>query len=198
MRVIIQATAFAAALSMTASTLAWSQVQAPSASPPPVVAPVVAPVTVAPGSTLLIPEGTQVSIRFDDDLSSKTATQGDRFSISLQDSIVLSDGFTIPAGYRGVGEVTNAQRSGMMGKGGELNVRFEYITIGNTRVRLRGSQGREGQGAMGATIALTVLFGPLGLLMKGKNIEIKRGQVITAYTDQPVSVPLPLAAPPAG
>ena len=147
---------------------------------------------------LRIPEGTELVIRFEDALSSKTSVQGDRFSISLADDVTLSDGFVIPAGYRGVGEVTNAAKSGMLGRGGELNVRFDYIKIGETKLRLRGSQGREGQGALGATIVLTVLFGPLGLLMKGKNIEVPRGQTVTAFVDADVLVPLPLMATPAG
>ena len=57
-------------------------------------------------------------------------------------------------------------------------------------------QGGEGKGAMGATIALTVLFGPLGLLKRGHDIEIKPGQTLTAYVDQDAEIELPLPPPP--
>ncbi|HEX8233289.1 MAG TPA: hypothetical protein VF559_08095 [Caulobacteraceae bacterium] len=145
--------------------------------------------------TVSIPEGTEIPIRFDDKISSGTNTAGDRFSISTADEIVLANGVKIPEGYRGVGEVVEAEKRGFMGKAGKLNVRFNYIKIGDTRVRLRGNKGGEGKGAVGATVALTVLFGPLGLLKKGKEIEINPGQTMTAYADDDVTVRL--APPPA-
>ena len=45
-----------------------------------------------------IVEGTEFPIRFEDSLSSKTNTEGDRFTISLADDVKLSDGTVIPAG----------------------------------------------------------------------------------------------------
>jgi hypothetical protein len=156
----------------------------------------VAAPTFASAATVKIPEGAEVLIRFDDKLSSASNTEGDQFSISLDDDITLSDGTVIKSGYRGKGEVTAAQKKGYMGKAGELNVRLNYIRVGETRVRLRASKSGEGKGAMGATIALTVLFGPLGLLKRGHDIEIKQGQTITAYVDQDAEIETPVAPPP--
>lgn len=147
-------------------------------------------------NSVRIPEGTELRIRFEDKLSSATASSGDRFSISLDDQVTLADGTIVPAGYRGVGEVTLAEKKGYMGKAGQLNVRLDYIRIGDQRVRLRASKGQEGKGAVGATIALTVLFGPLGLLKRGHDIEIQPGQSITAYVDSDADIRMPLAAPP--
>ena len=45
-------------------------------------------------------------------------------------------------------------------------------------------------------MALTVLFGPLGLLKRGKDIEVQKGQEMTAFVDQDVDLVLPLAAAP--
>lgn len=149
----------------------------------------------AVAKTLKLQEGTEVEIEFGDKLSSATASAGDRFSIILSDSIKVGD-VTIPSGYAGRGEVVSADKKGYMGKAGELNVRLEYIRIGDTRVRLRASKGGEGKGAMGATVALTVLFGPLGLLKRGHDIEIQRGQAMMAYLDQDAEITLPLAPPP--
>jgi hypothetical protein len=36
---------------------------------------------------------------------------------------------------------------------------------------LRGTKGREGESTTGATVALTVIFGPIGLIKHGKNVE---------------------------
>jgi len=151
---------------------------------------------VAPAATIELPEGAELRIRFNEKLSSATAAAGDRFTVTLDEPIQLSNGVVIPAGYRGLGEVTVADKKGFMGKAGQLNVRLDYLRIGDTRVRLRASKGQEGKGAMGATIALTVLFGPLGLLKRGHDIEIQPGQSLIAYVDSPTIVPTPLAPPP--
>jgi hypothetical protein len=83
-----------------------------------------------------------------------------------------------------------------MGKAGELNIRLNYLRIGENKLYLRASKGKEGKGAVGATIALTVLFGPLGLLKSGHDIEIKPGQAITAFIDRDGEIDLPAPPPP--
>lgn len=144
----------------------------------------------------VIQEGTEIKLQFNERLSSATNRQGDTFTISLIQPITLADGTVIPAGFRGRGEVTSAEKRGFMGRAGDLSVRLEYIRIGTTRVSVRANRTSEGQGALGSTVALTVLFGPLGLLKRGKDIDIPRGQEITGYIDAPVTIPLPIPAPP--
>lgn len=150
----------------------------------------------ASAATVKVPEGTEVRIRFNDNLSSGKNSEGDQFSISLDEPVTLADGSVLKSGYRGKGEVTQAKKRGFMGQPGEMNVRLNYIRVGDTRVHLRGLKGGEGQASMGATIALTVLFGPLGLLKHGHEIEIHQGQVITAYVDEDVNLETPFAPPP--
>ena len=55
--------------------------------------------------------------------------------------------------------------------------------------------GAEGSARYGTTITLTVLFGPLGLIKHGKDVEIKSGQRLTAFVDQDASVTMPISAP---
>jgi hypothetical protein len=152
---------------------------------------------VAWAASVHVPEGTELPIRIDDALSSKTNTEGDRFTISLADDVKLSDGTVIPAGYRGVGEVVAAEKNGMLGKPGTLNVRFDYIKVGDARIHIRGSKGKEGGSGVGTVVVLSVLFGPLGLIAKGHNVEIKKGQQMVAFVDQDTDLDEPLAKPPA-
>jgi hypothetical protein len=93
------------------------------------------------------------------------------------------------AGAKAVGIVTHAKKAGMMGKGGELNLRLEYLLVGDTRMRLRGTKGKEGEGKVGTAVALTVLFGPIGLIKHGKNVEVKQGTPLLAYVDQEFTIP---------
>jgi hypothetical protein len=77
----------------------------------------------------------------------------------------------------------------MMGKPGELSVQLQYLVVGSNHVHLRGTKGREGESKTGATVALTVLFGPIGLIKHGKNVEIPAGTPLTAYVDQDIWLP---------
>ena len=149
--------------------------------------------TIAFAATVKLPEGTEVVIRLDDDLSSGTSTEGDQFSITLKEPIELAGGIVLKAGYRGRGEVVRAKKKGFAGQAGELNIKINYVRIGDTRVRLRANKGSQGQGAMGATVALSVLFGPLGLLKHGHDVEIKAGQTMTAFVDADAEVEQPAA-----
>jgi len=138
----------------------------------------------APAGKLILREGTDVKLKFAEDLSSKTAADGDPVNMILDEDLKVGDVVVAKAGCKAVGEVTNAKKAGMMGKAGELNLRLEHLTIGDQRVRLRGSKGKEGEGKVGTAVALTVLFGPIGLIKHGKNVDVKAGTLLTAYVDE--------------
>jgi hypothetical protein len=139
-------------------------------------------------SKLTLKEGTDVKLKFVDDLSSKTANEGDPVNLVLDEDIKVGDIVVAKAGCKATGTITNAKKAGMMGKGGELNLRLERMKVGDQRVRLRGSKGKEGEGKVGTSVALTVLFGPLGLIKHGKNVEVKAGTLLTAYVDDDVAL----------
>lgn len=134
-------------------------------------------------------EGTEVELTFGQALSSKTAAEGDSVRFTLNEDLKVGDVVVVRKGAEAVGTVTNAKKSGMMGKPGELNIRLEYLKAADTRVRLRGSKGREGEGKVGTAVVLTVLFGPIGLIKHGKNVEVKEGTPLKAYVDQDTSLP---------
>jgi hypothetical protein len=137
---------------------------------------------------LTLKEGTDVKLKFAQDLSSKTATDDDPVNLVLDEDLKVGDVTVVKAGAKALGTVTHAKKAGMMGKGGELNLRLEYLLAGDTRMRLRGTKGKEGEGKVGAAVALTVLFGPIGLIKHGKNVEVKQGTPLLAYVDQDFTV----------
>ncbi len=145
------------------------------------------PSAVAP-TKVRIPEGTEVQLVFVDPLSSATNGEGDRFTLRTDGGVKVDGQTVIKAGSIAVGTVTNARKRGYMGKAGELNVILSYVTVGDDRIKLRASKGKTGDAKVGATVALTVLFGPIGLLKRGKDIEIKPGTPITAFVDESAEV----------
>jgi hypothetical protein len=142
----------------------------------------------------MLREGEDVNLKFDQDLSSKTSSEGDPVAFLLSDDLKIGDVVVAREGSKAFGEVTKAEKSGMMGKAGELNLRLEYLKVGDSKIKLRGSKGKEGASGTTGAVVLTVLFGPLGLIHHGKNVEIKKGQSFHAYVADDISV-LPAPAP---
>jgi hypothetical protein len=153
-------------------------------------APAAAPAKAA--DKITVKEGTDVSLKFAQDLSSKTAAEDDPVNMVLAEDLKVGDVVIAKAGAKAVGTITHSKKAGMMGKAGELNMRLQYLLVGDTRVKLRGTKGKEGQGKEGTAVALTVLFGPIGLIKHGKNVEIKEGTPLPAFVDETVEL-LPAA-----
>lgn len=138
---------------------------------------------------IVLKDGSDVKLKFAEAISSKTATEGDSVNLVLDEDLKVGNVVVAKAGSKAVGTVTHAKKAGMMGKAGELNMRLEYLKVGDDRVKIRGSKGKEGEGKEGTAVALTVLFGPLGLIKHGKNVDVKEGTQLTAFVDQDYPIP---------
>jgi hypothetical protein len=127
-----------------------------------------------------------VALNFAADLNSKTAHEGDPVEFLLDDDLKVGDSIIVPKGAHAVATVTDARKAGMTGRPGELSVQMQYLLSGTNHVRIRGTKGREGDSKTGATVVLTVLFGPIGLIRHGKNVDIPAGTALTAYVGQDI------------
>ncbi len=146
----------------------------------------------SPGKTVVIPDGTEISAVTTDTISSKTAHEDDPITFKVDEDVVIDGSIVIAKGTIIKGIVTNAKKSGFFGRGGQLNVRVESTTtIDGQKLKVRASKGKEGNDKTGTTVALVVLFGPIGFLKKGKNAEIKEGTKIKVFTDEEKKVTVP-------
>lgn len=137
----------------------------------------------------ILKEGTDVKLKFSEDLSSKSASQDDPVTLILDEDIRVGDTVLVKAGAKAYATVSNAKKAGFMGKGGEPNIRLDYLKIDSQKVKLRGSKARTGEDKTGTAIALTVLLGPVGLIKHGKDIEIKAGTPLVAYVADDIILP---------
>ena len=133
------------ALSLAAHAQAQTTTPATIPSPPAVSLTSLTLPTSPARTSIKVPEGTEVHIAIDDPMSSKTSSAGDMFAFRTTEAIRLSDGTILPEGYRGRGEVTDVEKKGMLGKAGHLNVRLDYLAVGDVHVHLRRSTGVEGK-----------------------------------------------------
>ena len=140
---------------------------------------------------VVVPDGTEINIITTEEISSKTAVEGDPLTFKVEEDVIVGGKVVIARGALVKGEVSNAKKSGRMGKGGALSIRvLSTQTVDDQKIKLRASKGREGDDKTGTTVALVVLFGPLGFLKKGKDAKIKEGTRIKAYTDEEKKVAL--------
>lgn len=176
-------------VSSALATSGLGQTVAPATAPSASVTSPSSPVAPTPVSNkYILREGVDVDLQFAQDLSSKTSSEGDPVVFTLVDDLKVGDVVVAKAGSKAVGEVTKAEKSGMMGKAGELNLRLDYLKVGDTKIHLRGTKGKEGESGTTSVVVLTVLFGPIGLIKHGKNVEIKTGQSLHAYVSDDVAL----------
>ena len=176
---------------------AFAQQAVTPAPAAPIVAPAAAVIPPAAASAPTAPDasgkymlrdGTDVNLQFAQDLSSKTSSEGDPVTLTLVDDVKVGDVVVAKAGSKAIGEVTKAEKSGMMGKAGELNIRLDYLKVGDAKIKLRGTKGKEGESGTTGAVVLTVLFGPIGLIKHGKNVEIKQGQALHAFVGDDIAL----------
>jgi len=60
------------------------------------------------------------------------------------------------------------------------------LEAGDKRVGLEGERQAAGSGSTGDVVTSVVVFGPFGLLMKGKNASLKAGEILNGYTTEEV------------
>lgn len=141
---------------------------------------------------LVIPDGTEIKIVTIEEISGQKVVEGDPLTFKVAEDIKINGTTVIAKDTIVKGTVSSAKKKGFMGKGGELSVRIESTqTIDGQKMKLRASKSGQGGDNMGSTVALTVLFGPLGLLRRGKEAKIKAGTVLSAFTDETKTVGLP-------
>lgn len=152
-----------------------------------------APLAVRPGvqdgPVVTLPDGTDFTVVVTEEIDSKTATEGDPISFRVDDDVKIGDRIVIASGATVKGTISEAEKSGRMGKAGKLSIRVESTNaVDGQRIRLRAAKGKSGDDKAGSTIALALIVSPLFLLRKGKNAKIKEGTKITVYTDDEVKV----------
>lgn len=100
--------------------------------------------------TVVLPDGTEFTVVTTEEITSKTASEGDLLTFKVAVDVVINGHVVIAKDALVKGEVSTAKT--------------------------------------GTTVALVVLFGPLGFLKKGKQAIIKPGTAIKVYTDEAKSV----------
>jgi hypothetical protein len=109
----------------------------------------------------------------------------------VDEPVIVNGDTVIRAGAIVRGVISEAKGAGFMGRGGKLNMRVETVTlVDGQHAKVRAARSKGGDEKRGQTVALTVLFGPLGLLRRGNDAEIKAGTAIHLFTDEAATLAL--------
>jgi hypothetical protein len=141
-----------------------------------------------PGETFQIPDETEVVLRLSEPLGSKRSFMGDVVRFTLAADLVVDGTLVARKGNRAVGTVTERNRSGLVGQAGTLTLRLDYLMVGDTKVQLRGSRFRAGESKAGTALGLALIT-PLGLLKRGKDVEIPEGSLFRGFVHGSTRVP---------
>src|SRR4029077_17790355 len=140
-----------------------------------------------PVSTL--EDGTPVSLRISQTVSSADAHVNDRVEFEVVDEVRVADALIIPKGGIAWGAVTEAQHKRRLGRGGKLEIVMNSVRLADGETAplraTKEAQGSGHQGVMTAGIVATgLIFWPVApafLFIHGKDITISKGTEVPTF-----------------
>jgi TolA-binding protein len=158
-----------------------------------------------------IPVGTELDIRLQDPLSSKTNVVEDRFRATTAVDLTLGDRMLIPAGSEVRGVVSSVDKAGRLDRKAQMTLSFDQITIDGRDYPIQGmvvdaieGEGIKGDvakigagagvgaiiggilgGGKGALAGVLIGGGGIAAATPGKDVELAPGTVLRVRLDQP-------------
>ena len=136
---------------------------------------------IAPKKVLLA-EGTELTLRMAQDISSRAARPGEPIELTLAEDLKVGDAIVAKAGARALGEVVQGKRPDFWGEAGEVSLRVHFLRVGDQKVEIRGALGSAGTRY---------------IVIRGSQAVIKAGTLVKAFVAADTEVtPLVEAAAP--
>ena len=133
-------------------------------------------------------------------LSSSSAKKSEevRYEV-LEDVLGPNREILVAKGALALGTVTRASHRGIFGKPGKLNISIDFVrAVDDTKVPLRANEDMSKRGKSNASgaAAATILVAPLGLLINGRDVSIKKGTEFVIYVSADTMIDVAKAKPP--
>jgi hypothetical protein len=88
---------------------------------------------------IIVPKGTPIEVVLDQSLSSKTASEGQSFSATVVDPVIVDGQEVIPKGAHARGTITSAKAAGRFKGASELGLALRHIEINGQRYEIAAS-----------------------------------------------------------
>ena len=130
-------------------------------------------------------DGTAVSVLLRKPVSSASARVNDRVELEAKEDVLLPDGtVVIKKGAPAWGKVILARPRKSFGRSGKLDFTIDYVeAVNGQNVRLRATQEAQGDDNYAVAGVVTILTGPFGVFVKGKNVEFQSGYEFPIFID---------------
>lgn len=151
-----------------------------------------------PADATMLPGGSTVEVRLDQEIGTKTNKVGDTFTATVDNAVVATNGATVvPAGSKVYGKVTGLDNSDRVGDAAVIKIDFERITVNGrdypfnakvtaTKLETRGGDTRDetlkkaGIGAAaGAVLGAVLSGGDLDKILIGGALGAAAGTAIS-------------------
>ena len=142
-----------------------------------------------PNPVRTLEDGTPVTLRLLQTVSSAEAHVNDRVEFEVIDEVRVADTLIIPKGGIAWGTVTEAQHKRRLGRGGKLEIVMNSVRLADGETApLRATKGAQGGGHGGVMtagiIATGLIFWPVApafLFIHGKDITIPKGTEVPTF-----------------
>lgn len=129
-------------------------------------------------------DGTEVTLRLLKGVSSATAKVEERVDFETAKDVVADGVVVIGKGAPAWGKVIQSRPKKSFGRSGKLDFTIDYVkAVDGQNLNLRSTREIKGDDSYGKAGVVTLLAGPLGFLVKGKNVEIEAGAEYTIFVD---------------
>jgi hypothetical protein len=165
----------------------------------------------------MLSEGTRLTLRLNDNLTSKTARSGDRFTAHVVTPVYKGRTLVVPAGSTVIGRVAHVTQAGRFRGRAEMDLRFERLRLPNgaeepivTRLANLGHREKkqvekegtakeqdtkkrdaviDATGSIGAAGCALIGLGTI-LAMRDKHVKLPRGLELDIVLDRPLRLPV--------
>jgi hypothetical protein len=131
-------------------------------------------------------EGTPVEFAFAGEVSSKTASVGDKIPVTLASDLMAGPTVVAKTGTPATVTIIQVDNTGAGGAPGDLVFQADALNVNGKIIGLRGSEEREGEAKPPNAAALIPVVGPFTVFKHGKDAEITKGTAFTAYVDKDI------------
>jgi hypothetical protein len=139
---------------------------------------------------LILPEGTPIKVKTLKELSSKKAQVGDIVYFKLVDNLQIDSISVIDSTAEVIGEEIEAGKARSLGRPGKLDFTIDNVkAVDGQNIRLRTTPKRmTGKDKTGGVVAAAVIFAPVAIFLKGKEVVIEANKEFLVYVDSDYTV----------
>lgn len=155
----------------------------------------------SPATPAVLLEGTPISLKLDETLSSATAKVGQHVAFLVIEDVKIRDITVVPIGANAIGTVTVAEPKKWAGRAGKLDVNIDSVRLPDGQKILLsathgGNGGGHGAAVTAGVIGTSLVFFPAApflLMIHGKDMVIPEGTPVKAFVSGDTTIAPPAA-----